>query len=171
MRIRSRSRAHSKAGGSIEVFATRNPISCLAPRATVALIRAFFRFTAGIVYRLLCELPKLERRVRFPLPAPAFAVAKRRRWLPSEALAQDGNVASERLKLRLAGHSAQDPVWLHPFFVGHPSTPENSPMMRTLRLCAVLALGLALACAFDDDVMAKLSSALTESIERMLPRR
>lgn len=28
---------------------------------------------AGIVYRLLCELPKLERRVRLPLPAPDFA--------------------------------------------------------------------------------------------------
>ena len=25
---------------------------------------------AGVVYRLLCELPKLERRVRFPPPAP-----------------------------------------------------------------------------------------------------
>jgi len=37
--------------------------------------------------------------------------------------------------------------------------------MRTLRLCAVLVLGLALGFALDDDAMAKLGSAVSESIE------
>lgn len=29
-------------------------------------------FIAGVVYRLLCVLPKHERRVRLPPPAPIF---------------------------------------------------------------------------------------------------